>query len=244
MTLGISSIPWETIVLLILPEPFDTASWMLVGIVAIHAATIMILLFEWLSPSGFNMKVNPSDAEQKLVLFISLLITYVCFLAPGTLNSHEANHLSGPSLILTALLQYGAATKKRDWSQGVEFHSPYHPNTFWLYHFYSATRKTICSHLYVTIYFFSFLAMEPICSLEHWLRLDTMFTRVYVNFIQGCSVDKIFICRIEDETFIILIPPVIFQNRKQKHFVLVFRILLVQSYKYELYSVLEPSYKL
>ncbi|XP_076764022.1 glutamate ionotropic receptor NMDA type subunit 2 isoform X10 [Xylocopa sonorina] len=41
-------------------EPFDTASWMLVGIVAIHAATIMILLFEWLSPSGFNMKKNPS----------------------------------------------------------------------------------------------------------------------------------------------------------------------------------------
>ncbi|KYN08766.1 Glutamate [NMDA] receptor subunit epsilon-2 [Cyphomyrmex costatus] len=47
-------------------EPFDTASWMLVGIVAIHAATIMILLFEWASPSGFDMKIfsflqnNPS----------------------------------------------------------------------------------------------------------------------------------------------------------------------------------------
>nr|XP_033340266.1 glutamate receptor ionotropic, NMDA 2B isoform X2 [Megalopta genalis] len=47
-------------------EPFDTASWMLVGIVAIHAATIMILFFEWLSPSGFNMKVNPSGAAQRL----------------------------------------------------------------------------------------------------------------------------------------------------------------------------------
>ncbi|XP_076764016.1 glutamate ionotropic receptor NMDA type subunit 2 isoform X5 [Xylocopa sonorina] len=57
-------------------EPFDTASWMLVGIVAIHAATIMILLFEWLSPSGFNMKVNPSGAARKLVPLISLLITY------------------------------------------------------------------------------------------------------------------------------------------------------------------------
>ncbi|XP_011338404.1 glutamate receptor ionotropic, NMDA 2B isoform X6 [Ooceraea biroi] len=41
-------------------EPFDTASWMLVGIFAIHAATIMILLFEWASPSGFDMKKNPS----------------------------------------------------------------------------------------------------------------------------------------------------------------------------------------
>ncbi|KYN13357.1 Glutamate [NMDA] receptor subunit epsilon-2 [Trachymyrmex cornetzi] len=40
-------------------EPFDTASWMLVGIVAIHAATIMILLFEWASPSGFDMKIFP-----------------------------------------------------------------------------------------------------------------------------------------------------------------------------------------
>ncbi|XP_066592276.1 glutamate receptor ionotropic, NMDA 2B isoform X2 [Prorops nasuta] len=37
-------------------EPFDAASWMLVGIVAIHVATIIILLFEWLSPSGFDMK--------------------------------------------------------------------------------------------------------------------------------------------------------------------------------------------
>lgn len=53
-------------------EPFDTASWMLVGIVAIHAATVMILLFEWASPSGFDMKVNPSGAAQKLVFFISL----------------------------------------------------------------------------------------------------------------------------------------------------------------------------
>ncbi|XP_035722362.1 glutamate receptor ionotropic, NMDA 2B-like isoform X2 [Vespa mandarinia] len=41
-------------------EPFDTASWMLVGIVAIHTATVMILFFEWLSPSGFDMKKNPS----------------------------------------------------------------------------------------------------------------------------------------------------------------------------------------
>lgn len=58
-------------------EPFDTASWMLVGIVAIHAATVMILLFEWASPSGFDMKVNPSGPAQTLVFFIWLL-NYIC----------------------------------------------------------------------------------------------------------------------------------------------------------------------
>ncbi|XP_018784147.1 PREDICTED: glutamate receptor ionotropic, NMDA 2B isoform X2 [Bactrocera latifrons] len=56
-------------------EPFDTASWMLVGIVAIHAATFMIFLFEWLSPSGYNMKLYLQNASVTPYRF-SLCRTY------------------------------------------------------------------------------------------------------------------------------------------------------------------------
>ncbi|XP_037072031.1 glutamate receptor ionotropic, NMDA 2A-like isoform X2 [Pollicipes pollicipes] len=48
-------------------EPFDTASWTLVVFVAIHATALTIFLFEWLSPSGYNMKtVAPRDHKFSL----------------------------------------------------------------------------------------------------------------------------------------------------------------------------------
>ncbi|CAH1110304.1 unnamed protein product [Psylliodes chrysocephalus] len=56
-------------------EPFDTASWMLVGIVAIQAATFMIFLFEWLSPSGFDMRLSFNQSPSASHRF-SLFRTY------------------------------------------------------------------------------------------------------------------------------------------------------------------------
>jgi len=53
----------------IFPEPFDFASWMLVALFSIPASTAAILFFEWLSPSGYDMKVQTKSFSSNNIFF-------------------------------------------------------------------------------------------------------------------------------------------------------------------------------
>uniref|UniRef100_T1JWS9 Glutamate receptor ionotropic, NMDA 2B n=1 Tax=Tetranychus urticae TaxID=32264 RepID=T1JWS9_TETUR len=52
-------------------EPFDTHSWIMILLISIQIAVFSIFLFEWLSPSGYNMGMKPPKGHK-----FSLFRTY------------------------------------------------------------------------------------------------------------------------------------------------------------------------
>ena len=49
-------------------EPFDAASWLLVGLAAVQISAFSIFLFEWLSPAGYDMKVSSGGQYYRIRL--------------------------------------------------------------------------------------------------------------------------------------------------------------------------------
>ena len=75
---------------LFLSEPFSIASWMITAFVAVQLSALMIFLFEWLSPAGYNMKWAPAP-DHKFSLFRTYwLVWALLFQAPVSMDCPRA----------------------------------------------------------------------------------------------------------------------------------------------------------
>jgi len=71
-------------------EPFSAASWMITGVAAVQISALVIFLFEWLSPAGYNMKCGPAP-DHKFSLFRTYwLVWALLFQAPVQMDCPRA----------------------------------------------------------------------------------------------------------------------------------------------------------